>query len=43
MTLRLAIFLLAALSVAGCASTPVDDPGGRWARQAEQLDNSLFY
>ncbi|MBB4002373.1 MAG: hypothetical protein V7704_05150 [Aurantimonas endophytica] len=43
MTIRLALFLLAALSVAGCATKPVNDPGGKWAKQAEQLDNSLFY
>ncbi len=43
MTLRLALFLLTALSVAGCASKPVNDPGGKWARQAQTLDNSLFY
>ena len=35
-----ALALLAA--VAGCASKPVSDPGGRWADKAEVLDNSLF-
>ncbi|MCE7027390.1 hypothetical protein [Jiella avicenniae] len=25
-----------------CASKPVDDPGGKWAKQAETVDNSLF-
>jgi type IV pilus biogenesis protein CpaD/CtpE len=43
MKLRAALFLLAALSLAGCASKPVNDPGGKWAKQAETLDNSLFY
>ncbi|WP_281354562.1 hypothetical protein [Aurantimonas aggregata] len=43
MTIRLSLFLLAALSVAGCASKPVNDPEGKWAKQAAQLDNSLFY
>lgn len=43
MTLPRALFLLAALSLAGCATAPVDDPGGRWAKQAQSLDNSLFY
>ncbi|WP_167591736.1 hypothetical protein [Jiella endophytica] len=39
-------FLLAIVIVAGtmaaCASKPVNDPGGKWAKQAEMVDNSLF-
>ena len=35
---------LAALAVllSACASKPVNDPGGKWAKQAEMVDNSLF-
>ncbi|MBO0903856.1 hypothetical protein [Jiella sonneratiae] len=28
--------------VTACASKPVSDPGGKWAKQAEMIDNSLF-
>ncbi len=30
------------LTAAACASKPVSDPGGKWAKQTEMIDNSLF-
>ncbi|NDW05722.1 hypothetical protein [Jiella pacifica] len=38
----LAAALALLVLVSACASKPVNDPGRKWAKQAEMVDNSLF-
>ncbi|MBO0664087.1 hypothetical protein [Jiella flava] len=40
--LCLAGLLVSLVALPACATKPVNDPGGKWAKQAESLDNSLF-
>jgi len=41
--MKILIFVLATVFLGACASKPPADPGGKWAKQAEMMDNSLFY